>query len=59
METYTVTWSTRIDAESPNDAAMQAQAIQRDPESCATCFRVEGELESRIIDTEEIEGTSE
>ena len=40
MTEYTVTWTIELDAESPADAARQALAIQRDPESIATFFTV-------------------
>lgn len=40
MTEYLVTWSIELDAESPEDAALQALAIHRDPESLATVFNV-------------------
>lgn len=42
-KTYRIEWSIDIDAVSAEDAARQALAIQRDPESIATVFHVEGE----------------
>jgi hypothetical protein len=33
-------WEIDIDADTPEEAARQAQEIQRDPESTATVFRV-------------------
>lgn len=42
MECYTVSWVIQLDADSPRDAAEQALAIQRDPESIATVFTVDG-----------------
>lgn len=38
---YTVTWEIQIDADSPEQAAREAFAIQRAPESIATCFEVQ------------------
>jgi len=35
---YRVVWEIDIDADSFEDAAHKALAIQRDPESIATCF---------------------
>ena len=37
---YTVTWAIEIAASSPEDAARQARAIQRDPASRAGYFTV-------------------
>jgi hypothetical protein len=41
MNTYKVTWAIDIDADTTEEAARKALAIQRDPESIATVFRVE------------------
>ena len=35
---YRVIWTIDLDANSPEDAARKALAIQRDPASIATCF---------------------
>lgn len=40
---YRVVWEIDIDAESFKDAAQKALAIQRDPESIATCFVITDE----------------
>jgi hypothetical protein len=40
MIEYHVTWSIQLDAETPEDAARQAQAILQDPDSIATIFDV-------------------
>lgn len=40
---YRVVWEIDIDAESFEDAAHKALAIQRDPESIATCFVITDE----------------
>lgn len=40
MAEYRVTWTIDIVAESPREAAQQAQAIQRDADSIATVFEV-------------------
>ena len=49
MQTYRVKWDIDIQADTPREAAQKALEIQRDPESIATMFDVEGE----IIDIEE------
>jgi len=43
MKTYLVVWKIDIEADSPQEAALQAQIAQRDPESGATYFDVEDE----------------
>lgn len=40
MSTYTVTWQIDIEAETPEEAAVQALAVQRDSLSTATVFEV-------------------
>lgn len=40
MKSYLVTWEIDIDADTPEDAARKALAIQRDPASIATVFDV-------------------
>jgi len=40
MSLFRVTWVIDLDASSPRDAAEQALAIQRNPESIATVFDV-------------------
>jgi hypothetical protein len=40
MKQYRVRWIIDIEADSPTDAAVAAQAIQRDPNSTATVFDV-------------------
>ena len=40
MATYRVTWEIDLEANSPREAAEQAQEIQRDPNSIATVFAV-------------------
>jgi hypothetical protein len=37
---YRVTWEIDLEADSPREAAIEAQAIQRDPESTANVFSV-------------------
>lgn len=51
MKTYLVTWEIELDAETPEAAARAALAIQRDPNSLATVFNVDG----TAIDLEESE----
>jgi hypothetical protein len=43
MPEYTVTWTMAFDAEDPWDAAEQALAVHRDPDSTATVFRCQTE----------------
>ena len=40
MKTYTVVWAIEVEADNPTEAAVQAQIIQRDPESEAQVFDV-------------------
>ena len=40
MAEYLVSWYIDIDAATPDDAAIQALTIQRDPDSIATVFEV-------------------
>lgn len=44
---YRVVWEIELDAESFEDAALQALEIQRDPASIATCFIVTDENGTR------------
>lgn len=57
MNTYVVGWNMEIDAESPEEAARQALAIHRDPNSTATVFDVleaDGSGEAIRIDATEV-----
>lgn len=47
MKHYRVAWMIDLEAENPQEAAMQALAIHRDPDSIATYFHV------RDVDTQE------
>jgi hypothetical protein len=49
MPTYLVSWSINVDAETPEDAALQARAMQTDPHSVATWFEVMGESAARTV----------
>lgn len=52
MDTYLVTWTIEIDANSPREAAEEALRIHRDPNSIATVFRVAqwaGRMASKTI----------
>jgi len=40
MNTYRVTWEIDIEADTPEEAALQAREYQIMPDSCATCFTV-------------------
>ena len=40
MPSYLVTWEINIDADTPGCAAEEALAVQRDPTSTATVFKV-------------------
>jgi len=53
---YQVTWTIDIEADSPTQAAVEAQRIQRDPESIATVFTVkqgDGSCPEEVIDLAE------
>lgn len=52
MPQYHVIWEMELDAESPEDAALQALGIHRDPESIATVFSVEHGGVRTVIDVE-------
>lgn len=41
MTTFLVTWDIHVEADTPEEAARQAQAIHRDPTSTATVFVVQ------------------
>lgn len=47
---YRIEWSIELHADSHEDAARRALAIQRDPESMATVFHVTDGDEIRVID---------
>jgi hypothetical protein len=54
MTEYRVVWLIDIDADSPREAAQEALAIQRNPESIATCFVViEDGGPSQMVDLDE------
>ena len=52
MSNYRVTWCIDIEAATPEDAAREALAIQRDPESIATVFEVRDPSGAYHIDVE-------
>ena len=57
---YHIRWEIELHADSHEDAARQALAIQRDPESIATVFEVSkplggGVIESRTVDLNEVD----
>lgn len=41
MAEYVVTWRIEVDADTPEEAAREAQRIQREPDSHATVFQVQ------------------
>lgn len=57
MDNYLITWTVEIDAESFEDAALQALGIQRDPLSIATCFKVQSLVtgETKHLDVEDVD----
>lgn len=59
MKSYFVAWYIDIDADSPEDAARQALAIQRDPKSVATVFDVKHAGASVVIDVEYLDQEEE
>lgn len=50
QRTYTVTWVIEVDAVSPEDAALQAWAIQKAPDALPPFFAVECDGETREVD---------
>lgn len=40
MTEYEVVWVINVDADTPEEAALKAQMLQRDPNSLATCYEV-------------------
>lgn len=52
MPQYHVIWEIDLEAESSEDAALQALGIHRDPESTATVFSVEHQGIRTVIDVE-------
>ena len=54
MPEYRVTWEIDLTADSPYEAAQQALAIHRKPDSIATVFEVHGEGRSVTIDLEDV-----
>jgi len=56
MPSYYVSWDIQVDADSPEDAALQALGIQQDHESIATVFTVVDEETNAaaVIDADEI-----
>lgn len=56
MAEYRVEWAVDIEADTPEEAARQALAIQRDPESTATFFTVTDDSGAqKAVDLAEIE----
>ena len=55
MSRFVVTWEIDMDAETPQDAARQAWALMRAPESTANVFDVlDAEGECTRVDLEEV-----
>lgn len=52
MPQYHVIWEIDLDAESPEDAALQALSIHRDPQSIATMFSVDLNDLRTVIDVD-------
>ena len=61
MTEYLVQWTIEIQADSPEDAARQALALQRDPSSLTACFQVAGDDdgEYETIDLDELDSRVE
>lgn len=57
MKTYLVSWEIEVDADDPKQAAQRALAIQKDPSSLATVFKVERRrwAQTLYVDLEEKE----
>lgn len=54
MFEYRVTWAVDITADNAEDAARQALAIHRDPQSIATVFTVAGDTGVVEVDLSEV-----
>ena len=52
MPQYHILWKIDLEAESPENAALQALGIHRDPESIATVFSIEHQGVRTVIDVE-------
>jgi hypothetical protein len=52
---FRVVWEIDVEAESPEGAAVKALEYQRDPESCATVFRVVAHDGSLGVDGRELD----
>lgn len=52
MADYHVTWEIDITADSPEEAAEECRAIQRDPHSTATVFTVTDKDAKTTVDVE-------
>jgi hypothetical protein len=60
MADYRVAWEIDIEADSPDEAACEAMAIQRNPESTASIFTVrwrskKGEYWQKDVDLEKLD----
>lgn len=55
MKRYRVTWAIDIDADTPEDAARKALAIQRNPHSIATWFEVQHGNSTQHVDLDDID----
>lgn len=53
MAEYRITWTIDVTADTAEDAAREALRIQRDPQSIATVFDVEGDDGAVTIDLED------
>ena len=54
MPRYYVTWDIDIEADTPEQAALEARKIQLDPDSLATVFTVVDEVEAMRVDLMEV-----
>lgn len=52
MPKYLVTWAIDIEADSPEEAALEARRIQVDPESIATVFYADLGRHRTVVDVE-------
>jgi hypothetical protein len=62
MKTYVVEWSMEFEAETSEDAARQALAVHRNPESIATVFDVleaDGSGEAIRVDVTELDNEAQ
>ncbi len=59
IKSFFVTWEIDIDACSPEEAALEALKIQRDPESIATVFTVTNDDDTLVVTRVDLAGCTQ